>query len=277
MTAQYSTELAAFSSGAPASTNLMTQLIRTSLGPDGLSASEVYGNIFIFSFAGHDTTAHTLTFSIYLLAAAPDVQDWIAEELAHVLGDAPPEAWNYAAAFPRLKRTLALMLETLRLYPPVPIAKSTGTTESVLTVGGKTYVVPANALVIPNHVAVHTHPRIWGRDSLVFDPRRWITASSDGAKGLDGEKLVTPRRGSFVPWSEGSRNCPGRKFSQVEFVACLATMVRGWRVGPKVFEGESGEEARRRVARLVEEDTGQVLLLQMLHPERAPLVWGPRV
>lgn len=275
MTQQYEAEKQALSIGTPTSNNLMTQLIRASLGADGLSESEVYGNMFIFNFAGHDTTAHALTFTIFLLATAPEVQAWVAEELQHVLGSAPPEEWEYTKGFPRLKRTLALMLETLRLFPPVPIAKSTGMTDSALMVRGRRYVIPANTLLIPNHVAVHTHPKIWGEGSLVFDPQRWIT-QVDGDESIDSEVVVTPRKGSFVPWSEGVRNCPGKKFSQVEFVACLATMLRDYHVVPKVSEGESVEEARERVLRLVEEDTGQVLLLQMLHPERAPLVWRRR-
>lgn len=84
------------------------------------------------------------------------------------------------------------------------------------------------------------------------------------------------KRGSFIAWSEGLRICPGKKFSQVEFVAAIATVFTNWYVGPVQLPGESIKEARRRVLKLVEEDTGQVLLLQMLHPEKAPLVWKRR-
>ena len=87
---------------------------------------------------------------------------------------------------------------------------------------------------------------------------------------------MTPRKGSFIAWSEGLRICPGKKFSQVEFVASMAAIFRDWYVEPLLEEGESLEVARKRVLKLVEEDTGQVLLLQMLHPERAPLVWKRR-
>lgn len=47
----------------------------------GLSIDEIFGNIFVINFAGHDTTANTLAFSMLLLAANPDVQDWVADEL----------------------------------------------------------------------------------------------------------------------------------------------------------------------------------------------------
>lgn len=44
----------------------------------GLSVDEIFGNLFVINFAGHDTTANTLAFGMLLLAAHPDVQDWLA-------------------------------------------------------------------------------------------------------------------------------------------------------------------------------------------------------
>ena len=56
----------------------------------------------------------------------------------------------------------------------------------------------------------------------------------------------------------------------------MAGLFRDWRVDPVPEESESLEMAKGRVMHMVEEDTGQVLLLQMLHPERAPLTWKQR-
>lgn len=82
------------------------------------------------------------------------------------------------------------------------------------------------------------------------------------------------RRGVFLGWSDGIRDCPGKKFSQVEFVTLMVGLFWQWRVGPaKKHPGESDEAARQRVLDLIDKDSGWVLLLQMLHPERAPLVW----
>lgn len=52
--------------------------------------------VFVFNFAGHDTTAHTLTFATFFLAANPDVQDWVSEEINHVMGDHRPEDRVYS-------------------------------------------------------------------------------------------------------------------------------------------------------------------------------------
>ena len=51
----------------------------------GLTVDEIFGNIFVINFTGHDTTANTLAFSILLLAANPEVQYWVAEKLREVV------------------------------------------------------------------------------------------------------------------------------------------------------------------------------------------------
>jgi len=278
MTEVYEAEKQAIANGKLTEKNLMTSLVRASQesgDTGGLTESEIYGNMFVFNFAGHDTTAHAFAFAVVLLATQPSAQDWLSTELKHVLGERPIEDWSYTSDFPRLKRCLAVLMETIRLYTPVPIAKSTGKEARTLRVGDKTIVVPGNTLVIPHHLAVHTHPKYWGCDTLEWKPSRWINSTSN-SDSFDEETIMTPRKGSFIAWSEGLRICPGKKFSQVEFVASMAAIFRDWYVEPLLEEGESLEVARKRVLKLVEEDTGQVLLLQMLHPERAPLVWKRR-
>lgn len=128
MTQLYEEEKLAFAEGEVRDHNLMTSLIRASqneakTSEGGLTESEIYGNMFAFNFAGHDTTAHTFTFALYFLAAHPDVQDWISEEIQCVLGDRQPHEWDYRTDFPRLKRCLSVMYESIRLYTPVPVIK----------------------------------------------------------------------------------------------------------------------------------------------------------
>lgn len=152
--------------------------------------------------------------------------------------------------------------------------------------GDKTLVIPPRTMINPSYVNLQTNPKWWGADSQTWRPQRWIkNADSDGAVGggSDGrageEEMITPVRGTFLGWSEGARDCPGRKFSQVEFVATLATLFKDWRIEPapqRAGGDETPEMARRRVLDFIEKDTGYVLLLQMKHPERCPLVWKKR-
>ncbi|KAF3765290.1 cytochrome P450 [Cryphonectria parasitica EP155] len=281
MTQVYEEEKRAFIEHRSADRNLLTQLVRasqdeaikSSLG--GLTESEIYGDMFSFNFAGHDTTAHTFTFAIYFLAANPAVQDWISEEIQYVLDGRQPEDSSYSD-FPRLKRCLAVMYETLRLYTPVPTGKIVnGQAPQSLTIGNKEYLLPAKTMVVPSYASLQTDPKYWGQDSLQWRPSRFVKSSESSE--LDDEQFITPGRGTFLAWSGGPRDCVGRKFSHVEFVSVMASLFRDWRVYPVMKDGEeTPEQAHTRILRQIEVDSAPVLLLQMLHPERSPLVWKRR-
>jgi cytochrome P450 len=77
-------------------------------GSGGLTKDEMRGNLHIFTFAGHETTANTMAYAISLLAAHPQWQDWIVEELHSVFDE--HDRGNYEEVFPRLKRCQALMV-----------------------------------------------------------------------------------------------------------------------------------------------------------------------
>jgi cytochrome P450 len=229
--------------------------------------------VFLVTVGGHDATTHTFTWVIFFLAGNPDVQDWIHEEISQVLGDRSPSDWNYKTDFPRLKRCLAVLFETLRLYSPIGVAKSTGQNSVTLQFGDKTLLIPPGTVILPNHVSVHTDTRVWGSESLTWRPSRWIRSD---AHNRDNEMFIPPIRGSFNGWADGPRDCPGEKLSQVDSVAVIALLFKSWTVNPVAKDGESVNEARERVRRFIVEDTGSILMTQMLHPERCPLVWTKR-
>lgn len=99
--------------------NLMTALIKSSSEAEkgqSLTEAEIFGNMFVFNFAGHDTTANTLAYGFILLAAHPNVQSWISEEIRHVCGGTETSALDYRKTFPKLKRCLAVLVDLP--YPP---------------------------------------------------------------------------------------------------------------------------------------------------------------
>ncbi|THV54440.1 hypothetical protein BGAL_0026g00110 [Botrytis galanthina] len=279
--------------GKPGSRNIINSLIMASdemseLTGDkggsgrGLTEDEVYGNIFVYNFAGHDTMAITMNWTLYLLAAHPNVQDWIAEEINSVVVGDDAGKWKYQESYTKLNRCLAVLLETLRLWDPlIGIAKSTSSNPQPLTLNGETVTIPANSRVIPNINAMHSHPKYWGEDGLEWKPSRWILTegSSYGENSKsklksrpDEEHLFSPQKGTYVPWSEGARACPGKKFGQVEFVATMVSLFRKHRIEVVPEKGESVEEARRRAEKSVW-DSEIVLLLQMKKPELVGVKW----
>ncbi|KAK4038604.1 cytochrome P450-like protein [Parachaetomium inaequale] len=315
----YNREVRALKEGGrqKADYTLMAALVRASQQrPEGkeegedqfanLTEAEIYGNMFVFAFAGHDTTAHLLTYAVFFLAANPSVQDWLASELRHVLGDRPRSQWDYHADFPRLRRCLAVLYETLRVKTPVCEVKWTADRAQQLDVhvAGRAQPVtlPPRTLIIPSYLYVHKHVRYWGPDAGEWRPERWIGVRGVFGDNVDGEGwhagnndacrsakggrsscpeeevlLSPPSRGNYLGWSEGARDCPGKRFSQVEWVAFLAALFRDWKVEPQRREGETFADARTRVLDFVEADSGYGgLLLQLMHPEKVPLVWSRR-
>lgn len=85
--------------------------------------------------------------------------------------------------------------------------------------------------------------------------------------------MLEPVTGSYLPWSAGPRVCPGKKFSQVEFVAVLATLLRRSKVRPVLKGAETFADARKRIFDTVE-DSRVTITLQIRHPEKVPLIWS---
>ena len=83
-----------------------------------LSTDEILGNIFVFNFAGHDTTSISLAYAVFLLVAHPGIQDWISEEINFYLGSEPdPTSWQHATTVPKLQRCLAVLVSSENLTP----------------------------------------------------------------------------------------------------------------------------------------------------------------
>ncbi|KAF7931659.1 uncharacterized protein EAE98_004395 [Botrytis deweyae] len=240
-----------------------------------LTVEEIFGNIFVINFAGHDTTANTLAFSMILLAAYPEVQDWVAEELQEVIKDNADESLEYEKVFEKLNRCRAVLLETLRQFPPImALPKWSNDIPQTLDIQGKTIIIPPHTGVMPSILGIQMHPKYW-EDPSLWNPSRWIESTPDPTSQtgtLNTEKVITPATSTFFPWSDGPQNCPGQKFSQVEFVAVLAILLRHHRVSVVQNNNETPEKAQER-ALAVTQDCDLELLLRMRDADQVKLIW----
>ncbi|CAK7230175.1 hypothetical protein SBRCBS47491_007496 [Sporothrix bragantina] len=249
-----------------------------------LTEDEISGNLFLVTGAGYDTTANTMSYAAVLLAAYPDKQVWIQEELDSVFGQglsnlsrsektARLEQLDYTTVYPRLARSLAFMYETLRLYPAVlHLSRSVRTTDGPQTVTAheKTHNLVGPYNVFINNRGLQTDRSVWGKDADDFRPERWIVVDDKG-----NESVMTPPRGSFSPWSGGPRVCPGMKMSQVEFVVVMSTLLWRCQVKPVKEGQETDADACARLLALTE-DSQPRLTLQMNRPDEAILQWVER-
>ncbi|KAL8711211.1 MAG: hypothetical protein Q9220_004356 [cf. Caloplaca sp. 1 TL-2023] len=270
-------------SGTP---NLMSALVRASeedtcaketgqSSKFGLDDAEIFGNIFAYNLAGHETTANTVAFALVLLAAHPQCQGWVREEIQAAQATTKQD---YESTFPRLPRCLAVMYETLRLYGSIVFIPRAASLESqTLPHGNKEIVLPPSTAVNLNVQALHTDPKTWGEDSLSWRPTRWFTETSrDGLplkEHAGSQTFISPPRGSFIPWADGPRVCPGQKFAQVEFVAVMATLLGSYRVKPILRNGQSDDEGREALMDMVDDSAITAITLQMRHPDRVALCW----
>ncbi|KIW09979.1 hypothetical protein PV08_11755 [Exophiala spinifera] len=270
-------EKEAFARGDVSRHNLLSEMIRAldgSIAGAGLSDEEVYGNLFIYNLAGHDTTAATLHFAITLMAAHPEWQTWVAEEVDAVCKADDTGSLYYEETFPKLKRIHALMYETLRLYGPVVLMpRYTADEAQKLVIQDRVHVVPAHTTISHNFAALHRHPKYWGPDADEWRPDRWLVADGTKDGGQEEASLFQPAPGSFVPWNAGPRVCPGKKFSQVEFTRVIFHLFAdGSRVRLVPEDGERYEDVKIRALQTV--DAAKVVLtLKMSGTERIGLQW----
>ena len=180
-----------------------------------ISDEAICDELIVFMLAGHDTTATTLTYTLWQLGRHREIQDRVAAEVAR-LGTREITPADLA----ELGYTRQVLQEALRLCPPGP----TGTrmTRRDTEIGG--YRVPAGTLVLFAIMAVQRDPQLWDRP-LEFDPERF---SPENSKGRD--------RWQYLPFGGGPRSCIGDHFAMLEATLALATIVR--RVEVEAVDGE---------------------------------------
>lgn len=170
-----------------------------------MSRDELRDNLLTFIVAGHETTALTLAWALYLCAFDPEVQERAAAEAQTVLNGRSAGA-DDVAALPYITR---IVNETLRLYPPAAFLARTAQAPDQLC--GRE-VRRGDNIILPIY-ALHRHHLLWDQPDA-FNPDRFET---------------TPDRYAFLPFGAGPRICIGASFAIQEAVIILATMLARFR------------------------------------------------
>ena len=160
--------------------------------------------------AGHETTALTLSWTWYLLAQHPHVEQKLHEELTTVLGGRTPDLDH----LPRLKYTLLVIQEAMRLYPPVWAISRTALGAD--RVGG--YRIPAGSEILLLPYVTHRHPDLWEQPEA-FDPERFLP-----------ERSATRPKFAYFPFGGGPRQCIGNNFALMEAQLIVAAVAQQYRL-----------------------------------------------
>ncbi|OGV26270.1 MAG: hypothetical protein A3F18_03755 [Legionellales bacterium RIFCSPHIGHO2_12_FULL_37_14] len=170
---------------------------------DKLDWQAIRDEAAVIFMAGHETTANCLAWAFFLLSQAPKVAKKLYQEIDSVLGQRLP----IHADIGKLVYTRAIIEETLRLYPPIPIlSRQVKKAESI----GR-YNIPKGALLLVVPWLLHRHKLFWEKPDF-FIPERFLPNSPAIDQYL------------YIPFSVGPRVCAGMNFGLTEAILCLATL-----------------------------------------------------
>jgi cytochrome P450 len=176
----------------------------------GLSDAELRDEVMTMVLAGHETTANALSWALYLLASAPEVDRRLHAESARVLGARAATL----ADLPELDYVARANQEAMRLYPPAWIFGR----EALLADTFGRYRLPAGATVAIAPWLLHRDPRFW-REPARFDPDRFLP-----------EETARRPRFAYVPFAAGPRMCIGNAFATMEMGIVLAMIASRFRL-----------------------------------------------
>ncbi|KAG8873020.1 hypothetical protein FRB98_009244 [Tulasnella sp. 332] len=211
--------------------SVLTAAIESEKESTRMTMDDVFGNMFAFLIAGHETTAHSLTYAFGLLALEEEEQDRLFEHIKVAVGERELEYPDFA----KLDRVMGVLYEAMRLFPPVisipkfttedaffmvdPALSESELADPAISEERKTrrkeVFIPKGSDIGVNASALHYNPKYWS-DPHRFNPERYM-------------KKEWPKE-AFLGFSLGPRQCLGRKFAEVESVATIVLILRRYKI-----------------------------------------------
>ena len=173
---------------------------------ESMSDKQLRDEIVTMFGAGHETTAITLTWTLYLLSRHPEILRKVQLEVDAALDGRTPTL----ADLPKMPYTLQVFEESMRLYPSAPILPRLTSQEASLG----DYLLPAHSRVLINLFNIHRHPDHW-TEPETFDPDRFSP-----------EKRKAQHRFAYIPFGAGPHLCIGKHFALMEAHLLLASLTQ---------------------------------------------------
>ncbi|KAH6785468.1 hypothetical protein C2S51_037923 [Perilla frutescens var. frutescens] len=174
----------------------------------GMGMKEVIEECKIFFFAGQDTSASLLVWTMILLSKHKDWQVRARDEVLQVFGRGKPDYQELS----HLKIVSMVLYEVLRLYPPIVMLARVTERES----GSGKVTIPAGVQLMLPVLLLHHDPKIWGDDVKEFNPGRFSEGVSKATQG----KLT------YLPFGWGPRVCIAQNFALLQSKMALATILQ---------------------------------------------------
>ncbi|KAJ8636532.1 hypothetical protein MRB53_010799 [Persea americana] len=173
-----------------------------------LNVNEIMDECKTFFFAGHETTSHLLTWTMFLLSINKEWQEKVREEVLRECGMGIPDADKLS----KLKLLNMVLLEALRLYTPVIVLLRKASKEMKL---GNLTVPKDTQISIPLSI-IHRNKKYWGEDANEFNPMRFA----------EGVKKAAKHPNALIAFSIGPRACIGQNFAIMEGKTVMALILQ---------------------------------------------------
>jgi len=157
---------------------------------------------------------------VFMLTLHPEAFQRLRTEVLEVVGPTERPTYEHIRDMRYLR---AVLNETLRLFPPVPINARTSVNEVILPEGGKDgkpIYVPAKTLVSWAPFLMHRRKDLWGFDADEFDPDRFIDERL--------KKYLVANPFIFLPFGAGPRICLGQQYAYNEMSFFLVRLMQNF-------------------------------------------------
>ncbi|GIY94318.1 cytochrome P450 18a1 [Caerostris extrusa] len=182
-----------------------------------------------FFGAGSETVKLTVDWLLLTMAAFPEVQKKVHQEIDSVVGRERMPSWD---EHPKMPFTQATIMELMRWRTIIPINILR---YSLWDTTLHDYFIPKDTYILANLWSIHHNPEYWGDDADEFKPERFL--KNDGKEVIKSEY--------FIPFSIGKRSCPGEFYARTEVFLYFTSLLQKFNVslpaGKKPdFDGQLG-------------------------------------
>ena len=174
-----------------------------------LSNDEIVSAVMSIILAGYETTSNALSYTAYLLALNPTIQDNLIKEINDYY-EANPDSSLYDAA-ENIEYVNMVLCESLRLFPPAP--RTNRECKQTCVVTDNLIIEEGMDISFPIFL-LHCNPEYWPNPDK-FDPERFNPNNEQSYPTF-----------AYLPFGEGPRNCIGKRLALLEAKMTLVAILR---------------------------------------------------
>ncbi|XP_058536475.1 cytochrome P450 3A6-like [Ochotona princeps] len=178
-----------------------------------LTDTELVAQSIAFLFAGYETTSNTLSFTMYLLATHPDIQQKLQQEVDAAF---PNKTLVTSDAVMQMEYLDMVVNESFRLYPVG--SRIDRTCKKDIEING-VFIPKGTIVAIPMYV-LHRNPKYW-TEPCEFRPERFNKKNKD---------KINPY--TYLPFGAGPRICIGMRFALINVKLALVRLIQNFSFKP---------------------------------------------